>query len=317
MKVLLATSWGQAFCGIQAHSESLIGSVKAVDPEIELFPSAEALDPNYVNVPKWGFDAVHLNYHRALHSRWRPEEVQRMQAGGYKVVITWHDSFGELPPDQLSQDLCEAADAFIVHEPCIGLEKAIYWRMGVPEYDGGQGFRTREHQRRPMLGTVGFDFGWKNYTEVAKLTAEISWGYVICCPEMSDDRFSELYALNPWIDVRQGLSEIDLTRTLHECDATAFMFTCGNSGQSASILQGIAARKPVYALLTCRQFRALWQDEIGVQAIRWVESFAELQGSLLIQHFPRLDPRIVQLAEQDSWRTLGQKYAALYRRLVA
>lgn len=325
MNVLLATSWGPQFCGIQEHSKNLIAAVTQADPGIEIMPNAEVLDPEQMYGPDGVFrwygkpnrpQLIHLNYHRALHSRWTPEVVEHWVKRGWKIVITFHDTFGENPPDQLSQDLCALADAFIVHEPCQGLEKAIYWRMGVPEYDGGQGYRTRERHRRLILGTAGFDFPWKNYTEVAKLTAAIGWGYTICCPEMSDERFSELFALNPWIDVRQGLSEVDVVRTLHECDATAFMYVCANSGQSAAILLGIAARKPVYALSTCRQNRALWDDHVGFSSIRWVDTFTALRNSLMADHFPRLDPRIVRLAEQDSWANLGRKYAQLYRSLA-
>lgn len=312
MKVLLVTSWGQPFCGIQAHSENLIAAVQQADPGIEILPSPDALDPAEVSVPKWGFDVVHLNYHRALHSRWTPARVDLLKAGGYKVVITWHDSYGETPPDSLSQDLCALTDAFIVHEPCQGLEKAIYWRMGVPSYEGTA---YGGDPARFMLGTVGFDFPWKNYTELAKLTGEIGWGFLICCPEMYQARQQELRTLNPWLRVEVGLSQELVIAALRGCDATAFMFTCGNSGQSASILLGIAARKPVYALNSCRQFRSLYQNDLGGQAIRWVGDFVGLQQRLMVDRLPRLDPWIVRLAEKDSWEKLGRKYAALYQSL--
>jgi hypothetical protein len=311
VRVLLATSWGDHFCGIMEHSKQLIAAVEAANQGIEVIPSAEALDP--LAVPGANWPILHLNYHRALHSRWTPEYVHHQQVAGRKVVITFHDTFGELPPDQLSQDLCAAADAFIVHEPCQGLEKAIYWRMGVPVYEGAP-FYAGYNLSRPVLGTVGFDFGWKNYDRLAEITAEIGWAFSIVAPEMSEARQAQLRAKNYFTEFHLGIEDPGPIAYLRGCDATAFMYTCGNSGQSAAILQGIAARKPVYALDTCRQFRALRRDGWG---IRWTGSFEELRERLLLDPIPRLDPQIVRLADQESWTRLGHKHAALYQRLVA
>jgi hypothetical protein len=318
VRVLLATSWGTAACGIQSHSEMLIESVHAANQGITMIPSAEALDPNVLGqTPR--ADILHLNYHRALHSRWTPDQVRRwQQSGPVKVVITFHDTFGELPPDQLSQDLCAVADAFIVHEPCQGLEKAIYWRMGVPVYEGAP-FYAGWRQSRPVLGTVGFDFGWKNYDRLAEITAEIGWALTIVAPEMSEARQEQLWEKNPHTEFHLGTEDPMPIAYLRGCDATAFMYTCGNSGQSAAILQGIAARKPVYALRTCRQFRSLYPIVQGDQwqVIHWVDSFENLRERLIGDSLVRLDPRVVRLADQESWTRLGHKHAALYQRLVA
>lgn len=316
MRVLLATSWGDQPCGIKAHSEMLIEAVQAADKGIEIVPSAEALDPNVLgHYPV--IDIVHLNYHRALHSRWTPDQVRRwQQSGPAKVVITFHDTFGELPPDQLSYDLCAIADAFIVHEPCQVLARAIYWRMGVPVYEGN-GFQANWAGSRPVLGTMGFDFGWKNYDRLAEITAEVGWALTIVAPEMSEARQDQLREKNPHMEFHLGVDNTLAVAYLRGCDATAFMYTCGNSGQSAAILQGIAARKPVYALETCRQFRALYYPDTQVQAILWVESFEDLRSSLCHAPLQRLNPRMVLLADQESWPRLGKKYAALYRTLGA
>lgn len=313
MRVLLATSWGDQPCGIKAHSEMLIEAVHAANEGIVMIPSAEALDPNVLGQTP-SVDILHLNYHRALHSRWTPDQVRRwQQSGPVKVVISWHDSYGELPPDQLSQDLCEVADAFIVHEPCQGLDKAIYWRMGVPAYEGTP-FYAGWNLSRPVLGTLGFDFGWKNYDRLAEITAEIGWAFTIVCPEMSEQREEALRAKNPFLEIHRDVENVAAVAYLRGCDATAFMYTCGNSGQSAAILQGIAARKPVYALETCRQFRALRLDQFAYPCIRWVDSF-ETFAHLVNDQFPRIDSWVLRLADHDSWIRLGHKYAALYRQL--
>jgi hypothetical protein len=226
-----------------------------------------------------------------------------MKATSCKVVITWHDSWGENPPDQLSQDLCNLADAFIVHEPCVGLDKALYWRMGAPEYSGLDAAVSLQHFQRPILGTIGFNFPWKNWPELARITKRCGWGFLICCPEMSH--------------IRRDLSTSDAISVLHSCDATAFTNVCGNSGQSAAILMGIAARKPVIALETCRQYRGLLADELGNRVINWCNSFEEVAAALTTMLPGRFDTGIVALAEQESWANLGVKYSALYRSLVA
>jgi hypothetical protein len=309
MRVLLVTSWGQPQCGIQAHSEALIAAVRQADPEIVIVPSAEALDPNAAAGAIC--DIIHLNYHRGLHSRWTPDQVQRWQRSGpAKVVITYHDTIGEHPPDQLTSDLHDRADAFIVHEPCQGLEKAIYWRMGVPD-SMAPAYHMPDYHRRPYLGTVGFDFPWKNFPELARVTGELGWGLLIACPEMAEAREQELRQLNSFLQVRAGADAEMVVSYLRGCDATAFMYTCANTGQSAAILQGIAARKTVYALHGCRQFRSLAEEE----AIQWVTGFEDLQDRLLSDPIQRIDPNVVVLAEQESWTTLGARYAGLYRGL--
>jgi hypothetical protein len=317
VRVLLATSWGEEFCGIKSHSEMLIEAVKEADPEISIGASAEALDPDYLGraaVKSQGARLLHLNYHRALHSRWTPEAVSEAQRCGLKVVITFHDTFGELTPDQLSQDLCAAADAFIVHEPCQGLDKALYWRMGVPVYEGN-GFVANWAGSRPVLGTMGFDFGWKNYDRLAEITTEVGWAFTIVAPEMSEARQEELRQKNPYMEFHIGTEGVLPIAYLRGCDASAWMYTCGNSGQSAAILQGIAARKPVYALQTCRQFRSL-RLEFDHPYIRWMPDFESLQTVLANDPFPRIDPWVLRLADHESWPKLGAKYAALYRSLV-
>lgn len=311
MQILLATSWGQPACGIQAHSEQLIAAVKGIDPTIEIVPSAEALDPAMIGqLPR--FDVLHLNYHRALHSRWTPAVLR--SCGG-PIVITFHDTFGENPPDQLSQDLHATADAFVVHEPCEGLPNAIYLRQGVPPHPGLIGFSHKSHWSRPILGTAGFDFPWKNYGPMCRVAKAVGWGVLIYCPEMSQEREQELKDCNPWVEIRRSEDTEMIIAGLHECDATAFLYVCGNSGTSAAIRLGIAAGKPVIALETCRQFRDLLSDDLGNRVISWCDSFEEVQVDLRLMQMERFDAGIVALREQDSWEKVGQRYVDLYKQV--
>jgi hypothetical protein len=108
----------------------------------------------------------------------------------------------------------------------------------------------------------------------------------------------------------------EIVSTLASCDATAFLYVCHNTGQSAALLQGVAARKPVIALKGCRQFRALYDDPIGRTTIRWAETMEDVGAHLRHMRIQRVDPATVALAEQESWGKVGAKYAGLYRGLL-
>ncbi len=317
--VLLVTSWGQPQCGIQAHSEMLMEAVKQADPAIEIVPSAEALNPGWVREQAlYPYDIVHLNYHRALHSRWTPTELTGLRnSGGKKIVITFHDTFGSVEPDQLSRSLHDLADAFIVHEPCVGLPKALYWRQGVPDLPDHTAEWPAGYQQRPFLGSVGFDFGWKSYDLLCDLATEAGWGVLLYVPEMSAEREASLRARNPWLTVRRNRPTPEVLAGLHLCAATAFLYVNGNSGTSAAIRLGIGARKPVIAFAACRQFRDLLPDT--QLSIWWADSVEDVRNSLRYGNEPMTGPwyfPTVALAERDSWRALGHRYATLYRSLV-
>jgi hypothetical protein len=311
LQVLLVTTWNTA-CGIAEHAACLKEAVEAADPGIAIIPDPIALDPQFLDtVP----EIVHLNYQAALHSRWTPERIGAIQAGAQKVVVTYHDT--GVPNSDQCKAICAAADAAVVHEPFTDLppEKVRYWRMGVPDWTTAYQFDT---QRRPLLGTIGFPFAWKHYEELAKVTAACGWDLLIIAPGATAEQEQTWKQLNPRASVCPTfLPRWTAVSWLAGCDATAFAYGGCNTGQSAAILQGIAARKPVIAFRTCRQFRALYQDWLGREAIAWCEDFAGLK--FLLSHvvpIARVDPGIVALAEQESWAKLGQQYATLYRELA-
>jgi len=325
INVLLVTTWGEA-CGIAEHSAMLKEAVEAADPTITITPDARALDPHSkMPYPAYKFDVLHLNYHAALHSRWTPKIISEAREGGeYKaVVVTYHDT--GIPNTDQCKAVCAEADAVIIHEPaaedlsCRG--PIHYWRMGVPAWAPPYSFCGApwlSWGRQPILGSIGFPFGWKNYDELARITAAVGWALLLIAPTATDEQIATWRALNPALHVeRDFVSRTTAVQMLGGCDATAFTYVCHNAGQSGAILQGIAARKPVIALATCRQFRALFADKLGRVTINWIESFEDL--ALHLQVFTRIErvsPGIVALAEQESWRTLGAKYASLYRGLV-
>lgn len=314
--ILLVTTWDTP-CGIAEHSAML---KKAVEHEVSV-QVCDQLAPELIpdNTP-----IIHLNYHAALHSLFTPDWIKRWQRDGRRVVITYHDT--GVPNSQQCKDLCDVADAFIVHEPAPDLvamhidRMPYYIRMGVPDWTGYFAFEQSEYSwcgRRPILGSIGFPFPWKNYDELAKVSAACGWALLLIAPGATDEQVAKWKALNPRsFIITEFLSQPTALNYLSGCDATAFTYVCHNTGQSGAILQGIAARKPVIALKTCRQFRALYNDPVGKVCIYWTDSFEGVAANLREVPIGRVDPRTVALAEQESWRHAGQKYLTIYKRFL-
>ena len=332
MNVRLVTTWN-APCGIAEHSALLRQAVEVADPTIRITPDPGALDPaNFFAGYAWANTNVpailHLNYHAALHSQWTPEQVQRAKDLGLKIVITYHDTIGEHSPAELRErgdhrldrleQLSWIADALVVHEPSEGFPLAHYWRMGVPGPEPSRTLLRTTWTGQPVLGSIGLPFPWKNFDTLAQVTREIGWGLLLIAPGASPEQVEKWQTINPTSLIRTDfVPRQEAIALLSGCDATAFPYTGANTAQSAAILQGIAARKPVVATAHCRQFRALFADLLGRTAITWIESLDDLAFTL--SHFIRIErvsPAIMALAEQESWTRLGQQYAQLYRSLL-
>ena len=327
MRVLLITTWGTA-CGIAEHSRELKAAVEAADPAIEIVPDVRALDPHaFWTDARELPDLVHLNYHAALHARWTPAQITRLRAH-VPVLVTYHDT--GVPNSDQCRSVAAAASAVVIHEPAEDLPGAHYWRMGVPAPASPILFVARTRSRltanhcfkawpdQPVLGSIGFPFPWKHFDLLAEITREIGWALLLIAPTATPEQVAHWQAINPdsyirtdFVPAREALS------LLTGCDATAFPYVCHNTGQSGAILQGIAARKPVLAFSTCRQFRALVEDP-RVHGVWWAETVEELRDGLAtVPITGKPFAPMVALAEQESWARLGRKYAGLYRELVA
>lgn len=314
MHVLLVTSWGTA-CGIAEHAAMLVDAVTHADGDVNIAPCPE-LDPDALPaVALRHVQILHLNYQAALHSRWTPEWIRHYQAAGKKVIVTYHDT--GVPNSDQCRAIIDACDAAIVHEPFDDLpaEKTHYWRMGVVDPCPP---RRLGRDPRPMLGTIGFPFGWKCYDKLCEMTAEAGWQLLLIAPGATAEDIARWSALQPNLHVICSFIERQMAVSLlGGCDATAFTYVCHNTGQSGALLLGIAARKPLLALSTCRQFRALYHDPMARLAIRWAVTFEELTRELrALPATTREDEAMLALAEQESWRQVGEKYAQLYRSLV-
>lgn len=349
MNILLVTSWGDTPCGIADHSRSLQAAVQAADPRICVRASAEALDPQHDEVRSLfhdmdgsGVDLIHLNHHDGLHSRWTPEQVKRFTDAGMPVLVTYHDTTADPSPTSKLAQLAQVASSVVIHEPLQADSpiRAIYWRQGVPaaarapaDYGGrstfflGDAWQDGERQvhqlnwkaypQQPVLGTVGFNFPWKNFDRLAQVTGEAGWALVILSNDATAADEERWRASNSSIlVVRKFLPQDIVVNYLAGCDATAFMYECANTGTSGAIRLGIAARKPVLALATCRQFRDLAHDTLGSYAISWLKDWSDLRIDLQRCRPARYAPAVCALAHQDSWTQLGANYAQLYRMLV-
>lgn len=321
MKVHAVTSW-DTDCGIAEYARHLQEASQAQGLPVEFTMDSRWLDPSAFFSTTMAFpDVVWLNYHAGLHSRWTPEHVRWLQDKHVPVVITYHDTYdGETTQNSPQcKALFQVANAFIVHEPVADLEGAIVLRQGIPDLYGvvQRDWRAMGGWDRPTLGTVGFPFPWKNYDRLAQVTGDLGWGLLLIAPRSTDDDVERWRRLNPWTTVAQAfLPASHVVGLLASCHVTAFMYECYNTGTSGAIRQGIAARKPVYALAGCRQFRDLLRAEEVEEShnylIRWCESFDDLRKGLKTDPLVPWDPGIVWLAERDSWRQQAKRYAAIF-----
>lgn len=314
VRVLVVTSEGA--CGIAESSAMLKEAVEEADPAIKIALHTD-LHPQSLN----GLSVrpiIHLNYHAALHSQWTPEWVQKYRDGGAKVLITFHDT--GVPNSEQCKALHAVADAFVVHEPCTDLPGAYYWRQGVPAPVRPDRTWGRPCPGRPLLGSIGFAFGWKQYEVLAEATAAAGWELLLIAPTATTEQVKAWQALNPHTTVFTSFVERQLALAfLTSCDATAFMYVNANTGTSGALRQGIATRKPVIASVErcCRQFRDLATDDLAMRAITWiVPDVATLTEALSRVRIAPYDTAMVRLAERDSWANLGKQYVALYRSLV-
>ncbi len=313
IKIELVSTWGIA-CGIAEHSAMLCQAL-GVEDDIDIRPNSAALDPRQSDPTL--VDIVHLNYHAALHSRWDVAEVAALQEHNVKVVVTYHDTMSgraEQPNSDRCKALAKQADAFIVHEPVHDIPQATYWRQGIPEPE----VPKRWVSSRPIVGTCGFDFPWKNYELLARSSFEAGWAVLFAGGNISLERRHVLEDCNPHALFMEGfVGRRDVVAALAGCDATAFLYLCANTGTSAAIRLGIAARRPMLATnpKACRQFRDLEGESTG---IKWLD---DLSPPTMTAQFGWLMPeghsyQMHCLAEQDSWHRLGAKHAQLYRDLA-
>lgn len=327
LHVLLVTSW-DTVCGIAEMSKLLIDGVKVADSEIELYPYAEALDPEWMfstlatDLKHTHWDILHLQHHDALHAAWQAEHIVRAQELGLKVVVTFHDTFSgasDQPNSAKAHALHDVADAFIAHEEVQDLPKAIHWRHGVPAIKKPATLPPAR-TRRPIIGSAGFNFGWKNFDLLCEAAALAGWRVLLIGPNFTEEDVKRWQQWQPdgiFPAVHCMPSQAQVVSYLSACDATAFLHNNANTGVSGSVRFGIAARKPCLLMDDCRQFMDLMFDPGLRESFYWTRYCTETIAED-ISRLPsvKFDHKLCALAERDSYLHVGKKYAELYRRLV-
>ena len=336
MRLAAITSSGA--CGIADYADQLIAALKSIDLSIEVMRDPAWLDPeafwHWLTGPAPAGTTptrpvVWLNHHAALHARWTPEWVRRIQ-GSMPVVATLHDTRAGNADSRNSAQLMrlyEVCDATIVHEPVADLPGAHYIRHGVPLAQGAMQYGPgrandvcfKSYDAQPVLGTVGFAFPWKCIPEMSAAAHAAGWAQVILSNNATDEQEAEWRSINPdMLVVREFLPQTQAISYLSGCDATATLYRCANNGTSGAFRQCLGARKPVFSF-RCRQMRDIEiaeREEWGIQVIRWTEDFDSFRRDLTRCPIQRIDPGIAFIAEQDSWPRQAEKYLTLFRSVL-
>lgn len=317
LRVLLVTSDRDA-CGVREYGRMLM---EAAPRDIEYREWPKPHFDDFQTGVAVGHDIVHLNHHAALHASWTEGIVREWpKAAGFpRLVVTQHDTFEtfDLMRKRGLPDF-RCADALVVHEPVEGLTgpNVHLIRQGVPPGPSGSPLRLG-FGASPWVGTVGFPFPWKNYDLLCTLADEVGWGVFVIAPGATIAQCELWYRLNPRLEVvPRFLPRYEVVNYLARCDATAFLYSTGNSGTTAALRLGIAARRPVIAFHS-RQTRDLGQDS----RILWCADRESVVAALrVLATTPHLGQVMADaarsLAEQDSWRVAAAKYAEIYRQVV-
>lgn len=334
IRVLFVTSQNP-HCGIREYGEYVLEAIKEF-PEVEVVPHNDP-DAHQLGLPDC--DIIHVSHQAALHSSWREEQVAEYQKHGYLVTVTQHDTFEtwEIMLDRGMPNFL-SANALILHEPVKGLMEGWKGKELVEYFPGPKAENVPyyadvewEHENvhyfqqgvlpqtekvpyvaKNTLGTVGFDFPWKNFELGARETEKAGWNYLVISPGMVDSRVEEIKALNPnSMLITSWLNAKEVVEVLSGCTATAFLYVTGNSGTSGAIRMGIGARRPVIAFCS-RQNRDLAMEK----GIDWLRNDAHL-GELLEKYgrgegMEERVEAVKKIAERDSWRNLAMRYRDMW-----
>jgi hypothetical protein len=325
LKVLLATSPNE-HCGIREHSEMLVAAMAEVAPEFEHFLIGP--DPHSIPDAPSGGAILHVDHQQGVHGQWRPEHIKRLQESGWRVVVTQHDTY-ETWEIMASRGFLDArgADALIIHEPVEGLEggNVHFVRQGVALPWGdtsrvagagllprSEGARSGAPRQRPVVGTAGFPFPWKGYDALCRAARAANWGVLLIAAGAIVEQCQEWQAANPEAEIiPQWLPREEVVARLAACDATAWLYTSGNSGTSGAIRLGLAARRPLIAYWN-RQFR-----DLADAKFMWALDEGKVSRNLMAlaqasEWREWATAGTVEIADRDSWTNVARRYKSIY-----
>lgn len=308
VRVLLVTS-SRERCGIAEYGSMLTEAMRKTHPDVEFRPVGPNADAALDFVDSLAgtdaaFDLVHVNHQAALHSSWATDHIAEIRTRFCPVVVTHHDTFERLQilVDRGYSFFLDVANHVVIHEPMQLTSHGpwTYLRQPIPTAT------LSPMQHLPLtVGSVGFDFPWKNFPVLRDTADRAGW------------RVDIFGGDNDWVQ-----RDVAIAR-LAGCHATAFLYQTGNSGTSAAIRLGLATRRPVIAF-PCRQFRDLCEaDEPEVRdAVLWVRSEEELLTTL--ERLAKdaggwcvISDRVAWLAKHDSWANGSEVYYQIYERVLS
>lgn len=296
MKVGLVTSWNER-CGIAAYAANLVKHCSGID--FVIIPRTTLISDALEIISKC--DVFCLNYEPGILGQWTREIVLRIQKPRVLILHTSHGGNN-------SSVFTDAFTKVVVHERT--QDHFTFIPIGIPD-------NITSEEKEYEVGTVGFPFPWKGFTQVAEACKIINIKCLIIIPESrhADAHATQDHLLqvnNEATVITDWLSEEEVISKLSKCKITAFPFHGGNFGISASCRLGLAAGTQLL-LSKCRQFNDLYAYEDEIEFIDFPTKESVVAGILNLWGSGKKPSRVL---DDMSWKRSGNLYKKLFEELV-
>ena len=302
MKVSIVTSWDER-CGIAAYAENLVINCEGIDFNIitRQTPVNVAIDSIKNS------DLFLLNYEPGILGHWNKDVIRACSKPSILILHTSHDG----------DNRSEFTDVFtrvVVHEKVQNHGNFVNIPMGIPVVDS----TIEDGMFRFDVGTVGFPFPWKGFTQVVQACKVLNMSCLVIIPESRHadsgimkahlkEIYNKAYVLTDW------LSQNETLKMLNQCSITAFPYHGGNYGISGACRLGLATGKPI-VLSRCRQFRDLFEYEDEIQFIAQPPDVDDLVNCF--KYLPLSNKKPKRVLEDFNWKIVAEKYCRLFYEIV-
>jgi glycosyltransferase involved in cell wall biosynthesis len=301
MKVALITSWNER-CGIAEYAKNLISNCPGV--EFEIIPREVPIEVTRPIIEV--SDIVQLNYEPGILGHWNKDVIRSLNKPSVLTLHTSHDGNN-------SSELTAAFTKVVVHEQT--QEGFRFIPMGIPKF-------MDEHKVTVHfdVGSVGFPFPWKGFTELVLACKQINASCLIITPESRhcDAAGMKVYLLSLYNRVTiltEWFEQNEVISLLAGCKVTAFLYHGGNYGISAANRLGLATGSKVL-LTRNRQFRDLYDYEDEIQFVSNPPNVDEVANTLHHLLSDRVTMKPKKVLEDFSWKKSGEMYTKLYEEIV-
>lgn len=296
MKVALVTSWHER-CGIAAYAENLVRHCPGV--EFLIIPREVSI-ADACNVSN-SADIFVLNYEPGILGHWTSEALSKIYVPTVLILHTSHSGHNE-------NNFTSRFRKVVVHEKT--QDNFTFIPLGIPD-------AIISEEKEYEVGTVGFPFPWKGFTQVTEACKILNLKCKIIIP---DSRHANAFAtmehllqVNSQAEIiTKWMPEEETIRELSKCKITAFPFHGGNFGISASCRLGLAAGTQLL-LSRCRQFNDLftYEDEIEFVAEPTTSLVAIGITNLLFGNMKKPS----RVLKDFSWKKSGELYMKLFEEI--